>query len=286
MKRIITIAFILILAAVLSAQEIPNPGFENWDGATGDLIDWFENNPPTGPQPVIQSLNSHSGMWSVGLRVVDLGGGIPLPPSISAGADGTGFPVTQRYEALNGWYEFTPLAGDFFNVAIQMWSGGIQGTQIGNGFFSTQSSTTDWTQFSVPVTYTESGTPDWCTIQIIIGIKLSIGGQAVVDDLSFGGASAVEQIEDLVPNKFELKQNYPNPFNPVTQIEYSIPEASFVQLKVYDVLGNEVTTLVNQEQSAGVYRADFNADVFSSGLYIARLNAGTFTGSIKMNLMK
>ena len=97
--------------------------------------------------------------------------------------------------------------------------------------------------------------------------------------------TGVEQISGL-PQDFNLSQNYPNPFNPSTKIEYSIPEESFVQLKVYDVLGNEVATLVDEEQSAGSYRADFSGSDLSSGLYIAKLQTGNYSRTIKMTLMK
>jgi hypothetical protein len=97
--------------------------------------------------------------------------------------------------------------------------------------------------------------------------------------------SDVEKISGL-PQDFNLSQNYPNPFNPSTKIEYSIPEASFVQLKVYDILGNEVSTLVSEEQSAGSYRADFSGANLSSGMYIAKLQAGNYTKTIKMTLLK
>ena len=110
---------------------------------------------------------------------------------------------------------------------------------------------------------------------------ISVDGTTYYDGL----VTSVEQI-NKIPNDFTLNQNYPNPFNPTTNIQYSIPEASFVELKVYDVLGNEVATLVNQEQNAGVYRADFTGDGFASGLYIARITAGNYTSSIKMTLMK
>ena len=103
--------------------------------------------------------------------------------------------------------------------------------------------------------------------------------------MSLSGASAVEQI-GVLPNDFNLSQNYPNPFNPTTNIEYSIPEQSFVELKVFDVLGNEVANLVNEEQPAGTYRADFNGEGLASGLYVAQLTAGTYVQTIKMNLMK
>jgi hypothetical protein len=95
----------------------------------------------------------------------------------------------------------------------------------------------------------------------------------------------VEQISGL-PQNFNLTQNYPNPFNPSTKIEYSIPEASFVQLKVYDILGNEVATIINEDQPAGTYRADFNGQGLASGMFIAKLQAGNYTKTIKMSLLK
>jgi len=90
--------------------------------------------------------------------------------------------------------------------------------------------------------------------------------------------------------KFELEQNYPNPFNPSTKIKYSIPpniqrEISNVSLKVYDVLGNVVATLVNEDKSAGNYEIEFNASNLSSGIYYYRLVAGSFTDTKKMNLL-
>jgi hypothetical protein len=110
---------------------------------------------------------------------------------------------------------------------------------------------------------------------------ISVDGTTYYDGL----VSSVEQINEI-PNDFTLYQNYPNPFNPTTNIEYSIPEASFVDLKVYDVLGNEVATLVNEEQTAGVYKADFSGSDLASGLYIAKITAGNYTNTIKMSLLK
>jgi hypothetical protein len=85
---------------------------------------------------------------------------------------------------------------------------------------------------------------------------------------------------------FQLEQNYPNPFNPSTTINYTLPERSAITLKVYDVLGNEVATLVNTTQEAGKYDVTFDASKFASGLYIYTLNAGDFTSSRKMMLLK
>lgn len=91
------------------------------------------------------------------------------------------------------------------------------------------------------------------------------------------------------PANFELQQNYPNPFNPSTIIRYSIPSAEAqqnVSLKVFDVLGNQIATLVNENQSAGKYEVTFNASEFSSGIYFYRLSFGNITSIKKMTLIK
>lgn len=87
-------------------------------------------------------------------------------------------------------------------------------------------------------------------------------------------------------NSFNLAQNYPNPFNPSTQIQYSIAEAGLVSIRVFDILGREVAELVNQNQNAGTYTVDFNGQNLSSGVYIYKIESGSFTATKKMMLMK
>ena len=89
-----------------------------------------------------------------------------------------------------------------------------------------------------------------------------------------------------IPTKFDLSQNYPNPFNPTTQINYSVPKECKVTLKVYDILGHEVATLVNGTKSAGSYMVSFDASKLSTGVYIYRLEAGANIFSKKLMLMK
>jgi hypothetical protein len=79
-----------------------------------------------------------------------------------------------------------------------------------------------------------------------------------------------------LPTVFNLKQNYPNPFNPATIIDYAVPSNEFVSLKVYDILGREVITLVNEQKNAGYYSISFNASNLSSGVYFYKLTAGDF----------
>jgi hypothetical protein len=85
---------------------------------------------------------------------------------------------------------------------------------------------------------------------------------------------------------YRLEQNYPNPFNPTTNITYVLPKAENVSLKVYDVLGREVATLVNEVKPAGAYTVPFNASNLASGVYFYKLQAGSFVQTKKMMLVK
>ena len=98
--------------------------------------------------------------------------------------------------------------------------------------------------------------------------------------------TSIENNFTNIPNTFQLDQNYPNPFNPTTNIRYSVRGRQFVSLKVYDVLGNQVATLVDEEKSPGIYAVEFNAENLSSGIYFYHLKAGTFSESRKMILLK
>ncbi len=113
-------------------------------------------------------------------------------------------------------------------------------------------------------------------------------GVIPVSGISFLNAevTGVRQANNTIPENYNLSQNYPNPFNPTTLINYSIPSAQKVVLKVYDILGNEVATLVNQNQIAGNYSVDFNAAGLASGVYFYRLQSGSFIQMKKMILLK
>ena len=95
-----------------------------------------------------------------------------------------------------------------------------------------------------------------------------------------------EEDKSAAPVSYFLAQNYPNPFNPTTKISYAIPKKSFVTIKIFDVLGKEVFQLVNQEKSAGKYEAGFDASALSSGVYFYRIQAGSFTETKKMILLR
>ena len=104
---------------------------------------------------------------------------------------------------------------------------------------------------------------------------------------SYGVITAIERDNSAkTPATFKLSQNYPNPFNPSTIIQYNLPKTGLVSLKIYDILGREVATLVNEQQVAGVYKVTFDASKLASGVYIYRIISGNFVSTKKMMLLK
>jgi hypothetical protein len=121
----------------------------------------------------------------------------------------------------------------------------------------------------------------------------------IINGIVYGDTSvvSVEDEEKPIATSFKLEQNYPNPFNPTTKIKYIIPASlnpskggTLVQLKVYDVLGNEITALVNEELSAGEYEVEFSPETSikqpASGIYFYQLRAGEFIQTKKMVYLK
>ncbi len=128
-------------------------------------------------------------------------------------------------------------------------------------------------------------------VQVLHRLKGCIINGTVYGDTTLVG---VEDEVNNTPEKFSLSQNYPNPFNPTTKIKYTVAPPNLpkgealVQLKVYDILGNEIATLVNKEQSTGEYEVEFDAGKYnlSSGIYFYQLKAGSFIQTKKLVLIK
>jgi hypothetical protein len=102
----------------------------------------------------------------------------------------------------------------------------------------------------------------------------------------FGTSVAFDNLTEVLPTVYNLEQNYPNPFNPSTDIAFALPNAGQVKLVVYNILGQEVTTLIDGHMEAGNHSVTFEADNYSSGVYFYRLNAERYTQTLKMMLLK
>ena len=189
--------------------------------------------------------------------------------------------------------------GSFFNGyvdEVRIWNFERSAAQINSTLLDTLSSEYYSTS--------DSGLIAYYRMDVLEDLRINSDGADDLRDLSVNGnhldtygnpvlvqsggfvITGIENSGMQNPKQYYLTQNYPNPFNPTTKIEYSIPEASFIQLKVYDILGNEVATLVNEEQNAGNYRADFIGIDLTSGIYFYKIQAGEFVETKKMILLK
>jgi hypothetical protein len=120
-------------------------------------------------------------------------------------------------------------------------------------------------------------------------IGVDIGENSVyIDDIYFNKSEDPTNVDDLelTPNEFNLFTNYPNPFNPSTKIKFNVPKTTKVNLNIYDVIGRQVKTLVNEIKKPGSYEVVFEASDLASGVYFYTLNAGSFFQSKKMLLLK
>ncbi len=284
----LALVLILILAISPAYGQIPNAGFENWTNGNPD--NWLTNNVPPAAVPITQSSSAHSGSWAVQGAVVAFSS-ITLPPELVSGSNG--FPISSRPGALHGFYKLSATGHDSLFVSIVLLK---SGTGIGGGEFATGTAAASYTEFVANIQYSSSDIADTALISIILGNASGfphVGSVFTIDNLSFGPATGVDQPRITLPSRFELSQNYPNPFNPTTTLSYSLPQRSFVTLKLYDLLGREVRTLVNGEQEPGNYTRMVDANDLPSGVYFYRLSAGPlsgqsrkFTDSKRMVLLK
>ncbi len=231
--------------------------------------------------------------------------------------------AARTYYSVNGgtnWVAQTLPAAASTNGTI-WFNSLLQGLSGSNATLNTTSTAgTVWTNTPLPGTATITGITGrsnfcWVTRQAAIIYKSTDNGATWTPDYTNGtvvytsvamargggrlwactstgtisksdGLIAVTPISNEVPQTYNLVQNYPNPFNPTTNIRYSIPKASNVTVKIYDMLGNEVMTLVNEFQNAGTYQGKVDASNFASGVYFYTIRAGDFSETKKMSLVK
>jgi hypothetical protein len=230
-----------------------------------------------------------------------------------AGPGGNNWPASETDTAAGRYIQFdaSPISGRSFTVKRIFFNyGGASSTNAmkGKAFYSTNNwssmtllntdsafvypnSTVSPYSKAVNVTVPNKGRfslriyPFWVSATAGTSSKYS-----VLDSVTISGATAVassvEKTGIEVPSEFMLHQNYPNPFNPSTNIEYRISKSGTVTLKVFDVLGREVATLVNVELQPGIYQATFDGAHLASGVYLYQLRAGDFVQTQRMVLAK
>jgi uncharacterized delta-60 repeat protein len=121
---------------------------------------------------------------------------------------------------------------------------------------------------------------------IITGRAYGINTSYDLTTIRYSQLVGIQNISSNIPDRYELQQNYPNPFNPETKIRFSIPKENFVRIKVYDILGREVSSLVNKQMTPGTYEVSFDAASLSSGIYLYRIETAEFSDVKKMMVVK
>jgi hypothetical protein len=286
----LTVLTVLGIAGVANAQ-IPNAGFENW--VSGEPVGWVTPNSPGFDTLVTPSGDRHGGALAMRGEVKSLFG-FPFAPTVITGQDTvSGFPVTQRHASLTGWYKFAPVQDDQMIAWVWMYTAtGDSGIGFGGQLLGPAST---FTLFTLPITYATGNVPGMCVIEfsVVGGDTVSglphPGSSFIVDDLAFSGVSSAGDAGAFTPQAFSLMQNYPNPFNGETRIGYRVQglgAGELVTLKVYDMLGREVATLVNERTPPGEYSVGFDAGKLSSGVYMYRLQAGNAVETRRMMLVR
>ncbi len=288
MRTTTTLFFLCFIAQSVFAQ-IPNAGFEYW--TLGNPDDWNANNVLTN---VTQSVSSHSGTYAVRGDVAELAG-YTFSPTITSGVNAEGFAFSERPVSITGYFQFSPAAssGDRFAVNVGLYKGGAGGIGVGIAANVYSTATSGYTKFSVPFNYLTQDVPDTCVIMIaIVGPGTNqqalphVGSYYFLDDLAFSNEPVNVNDRVNTPAQFNLLQNYPNPFNPSTNIQFSLLKGSYIKLHVFNVLGMEVATLVDEYRGAGQYSERFDAGKFASGVYFYRLDAGNYSAMKRMLLVK
>lgn len=189
--------------------------------------------------------------------------------------------------SASSWYPSVTVSGSAVHI---VW----QDSRDGNEEIYYKRSTDEGVSWGSDTRLTNNSSGSWNpsvsvsgTVVHVVWNDYLIGSEIWYKRDPTGNASTgIQQISNEVPENFQLDQNYPNPFNPVTNLEFGISELGFVSLKVYDMQGREVSTLINKKLSPGSYKLDFDGSNFTSGSYFYRLVAGDFIETKKMILAK
>ena len=202
------------------------------------------------------------------------------PNNIFAGTNGFLF----RSVSGGSWTDVTPVTGGASVTGLASDGTVLFASCLGYGVFESTDDGNTWTEIN-----TGFNKQAYNVASLTITDKYLFAGtsnQGIWRRPLSNLVSSVNLDNKNIPASFKLDQNYPNPFNPTTKIEFSIKKSGFVTLKIYDVLGKELATLVNENLPAGNFDVNWNAQNFESGIYLYRLQTNNFTDTKKMLLIK
>lgn len=275
----------VVLFSSLSFGQIPNPGFENWvtDADTNkNPVGWETTN----SYPMVnveQSTPAHQGNYAMKAKTV-MYQGFTIAGVAFLEAK---YNFTQIPTKFSAWVKATIMPGDQAFLIVGLMKGDSIIALQDSCTFKINATISSFTYVEFPIKAQSSLLPDSLIIIVASGLGSGqVGTEIIVDDLAFIGTATNALEEKNFPDAFFLAQNYPNPFNPETVIEYQVPVAGHVSVRVYDLLGRERAVLADTKLSAGRYRTTWNAAGVASGVYFYQLRAGEFVQWKKLVLLK
>jgi len=308
MKKLIIIFTVLISISIKTNAQIPNNGFEIWenypDPANPENVyqkpdQWvglLPASPSTYSFSIEKNMDSYpagTGQYSMIIKSDIVNGVDGVATSYDTMSDDISweclppaFPINYRPASLFLYYKYLPENGDSMRIACNFYK---NGAVIGGLDYQSPQIISNWALLEIPISFNTSDIPDSSTIILTTFYNTQHNGSSLyVDNLSFDTpvTSVNESICGDLPNSFALMQNYPNPFNSTTTIHYSIYGTSFVTIKLYNVSGKEVSTLLKEKKTPGYYKIELNTNNLPSGIYYYQMLSDSFKDTKKLILIK
>jgi hypothetical protein len=194
--------------------------------------------------------------------------------------------VLKSTNAGNNWINITNNLPDVPTHSVAVDPLYPQNIYVGNdlGVYVSTNGGTSWSEFRVGMPY--AIVFDLTIVNPSRKLRATTHGNGVFERKLYQNPLGITGNGNETPKEYKLEQNFPNPFNPSTKINYSVPKSGLVTLKIYDMIGKEVATLVNENKTAGNYTMVFNGSNLSSGIYFYRLTAGNFSETKKLMVIK
>ncbi len=274
----------IILIYSLAFGQIPNGGFENWEtdpDGNYNPVGWQTTNdfPIVNVEPYSPGCQGNYAM-----KVKTLNFGIPIPGIATLEVAYNFNQIPTRFSAC---VRSNIMPGDQAYLIVGLMKGDSIIALQDSCTFIIDSTINQFTYLEFPITTQSNLIPD--SMIIIVSSGRQVGTELVVDELEFKTVSTRVSPKELFPGSFSLYQNYPNPFNPTTKIKFVLPTNLFVKLVVYDALGREIETLVNEQLNSGSYEVSWPAcpgcskggygNNYPSGVYYYKLTAYEVSGS-------
>jgi hypothetical protein len=280
-RYLVSLPCLVFFFASTSLAQIPNPSFEEWSG--GLPVGWFGINKPAAEQ-VTQTSDAAVGISAVHVKVVEeFGSSDPLLPAaivVGRGFDSAGYPFNGRPTALKGRYKFSQAGKDTLALVISL----TRETElIGVGRLDIGISTPAYTEFEIPIEYSNTALPDTAVIVGFAGTVVgtsqmqmyvgTLGTSFQLDDLSFVFGAEVDEASQIITTL------YPNPANESAHLNFTLDETSDVSVEIFNAVGQRVYRVTDLNRGPGLNAIALDTRSLPIGAYRYRLVAGTAVSS-------